>query len=347
MNKSRSFFSVIMPVYNAEKTLSVSIGSILTQTFSDHEFIIIENGSTDKSLAVARAYAAAFPKLRVLKSEQKGVSHARNMGLDNARGEYVVFLDADDRYVPDALETMHASLEKSGADLLLSGFLGYPMCEDGSLAAVEPRLLYLYLLDPPLCSATFPASASFMHSEFSLRHQCSRAYKRSFLADAGIRFDERCPMYVDFLFNRAVYAACKRPYLVFRRLYGYNRKVDGSLTHRAAAALIEDTRLPFLLIAKEADALTGEDRAAHIYAAFMMLVSMINACASDHSNEAYAALTSVLGTPEAGMVFSELRSERLHIVRKKNELLKELLALMKNNDIDGALRLMKSFGEKR
>lgn len=171
MNEKQPFFSVSMPVYNAENTVNTAIGSILTQTFSDYEFIIIENGSTDKSLNIARAYEAAFPKLRVLQSEQKGVSHARNMGLDEAKGEYVVFLDADDRYVPDALEIMHSSLEKSGADLLLSGFLNYSMHE------------------------------------------------------------------------------------------------DGSLTHRGGAELIRDMRLPFLLMAKEADALTGDDRAAHIYAA--------------------------------------------------------------------------------
>lgn len=347
MNEKQPFFSVIMPVYNAENTVNTAIGSILTQTFSDYEFIIIENGSTDKSLNIARAYEAAFPKLRVLQSEQKGVSHARNMGLDEAKGEYVVFLDADDHYVFNALETMHAALDKSGADLLLAGILDFPMHgEDGTLAAIDPRLLYLDMLDPPAYRAAVVGEENRLLVEFSSRHQCSRAYSRRLIKTEGLRFDERCSIYVDFLFYKSAYSVCKSPYLIYKRLYRYNT-VSGSITRRGGADLIENKSIPFLLIAEEAGAFTGEDRSAHIYALFRIIASMLDDCACDGSGEAYEALMKVLGTSEAKMVVSELRSDYLHILPKNDALLKELLVLLRNDDVDGALRLLKGFREKR
>lgn len=88
--------SVIMPVYNAEKTLSKCIESILNQKFTDFELIIINDGSNDKSQSVCEKYAAQDSRIKLLVQQNKGVSAARNNGLDNVRGKYICFVDADD-----------------------------------------------------------------------------------------------------------------------------------------------------------------------------------------------------------------------------------------------------------
>lgn len=88
--------SVIVPVYNAEKYLHRCIDSILAQTFTDFELLLIDDGSKDRSGAICDEYAEQDPRVRVFHKENGGVSSARNVGLDNAKGEWVTFIDSDD-----------------------------------------------------------------------------------------------------------------------------------------------------------------------------------------------------------------------------------------------------------
>lgn len=98
------FVSVIIPVYNVEKYLPVCIESVLAQTMSDFELLLIDDGSTDYSGSICDRYAAGDSRVRVFHTANGGASRARNTGLDNARGEFVVFVDSDDRIEPDHLQ---------------------------------------------------------------------------------------------------------------------------------------------------------------------------------------------------------------------------------------------------
>lgn len=88
--------SVIVPVYNAEEYLDKCINSILNQSFSDFELLLVDDGSTDNSGAICNTYAQKDSRIRVFDKENGGVSSARNIGLDNAIGEWISFIDADD-----------------------------------------------------------------------------------------------------------------------------------------------------------------------------------------------------------------------------------------------------------
>lgn len=94
--------SVIVPVYNTEKYLRRCIDSILAQTFTDFELLIIDDGSTDDSPAICDEYASKDARIRVFHKENGGVSSTRNVGLNNARGEWICFVDGDD-YICDYL----------------------------------------------------------------------------------------------------------------------------------------------------------------------------------------------------------------------------------------------------
>lgn len=97
--------SIIMPVYNKEKYIKKAIESILNQTFKDWEMLIIDDGSTDDSLAVCRIFED--PRIHVISTENGGVSHARNIGVDKAQGEYLTFVDGDDYLAADYLENLY------------------------------------------------------------------------------------------------------------------------------------------------------------------------------------------------------------------------------------------------
>ena len=108
--------SVIVPVYKAEGFLAKCVDSILAQSFSDFEILLIEDGSPDGSGALCDAYAARDSRVRVFHKENGGVSSARNLGLEEAKGDFIAFADSDDWLEPDCLETLYALVTEHGAD---------------------------------------------------------------------------------------------------------------------------------------------------------------------------------------------------------------------------------------
>ena len=108
--------SVIVPVYRAEAFLKTCTDSILGQTFTDLELILVEDGSPDGSGALCDAIAAHDPRVRVFHKENGGVSSARNLGIREARGRYLAFADSDDWLAPNALEVLHGIARAAGAD---------------------------------------------------------------------------------------------------------------------------------------------------------------------------------------------------------------------------------------
>ena len=108
--------SVIGPVYRAEAFLRKCTESILTQSFQDLELLLIDDGSPDESGALCDQIAQTDSRVRVFHKENGGVSSARNLGMDQAKGTYLAFADSDDWLAPDALKTMYEALKAAGAD---------------------------------------------------------------------------------------------------------------------------------------------------------------------------------------------------------------------------------------
>ena len=117
--------SVIIPIYNREKYLDKCIQSVLDQKDVMTEIILVDDGSSDSSLDICNRYAAEHDNIVVLHYDNHGVSYARNRGLDVATGDYVMFLDSDDRFAPGALAELQKSLEENHVDFVIGGFEMY------------------------------------------------------------------------------------------------------------------------------------------------------------------------------------------------------------------------------
>lgn len=114
--------SVIIPVYNAEKWLPKCMDSVLSQTYSNLEILLINDGSTDSSGSLCDTYAQEHPEIHAYHQPNQGLSAARNTGLDKALGEYLFFLDSDDFLEPSALEMLYHSLKKNNADVVIGSY---------------------------------------------------------------------------------------------------------------------------------------------------------------------------------------------------------------------------------
>ena len=122
-------FSIIVPAYNAEKTLHTCLDSLLAQTYGDFEVHMVENGSADATRSICRAYAEKDPRFLLHAIDRnRGPSGARNIGLDQARGTFVTFLDSDDSVTADYLEVLHKAF--SQADAVFFGY--HPVLADGT-----------------------------------------------------------------------------------------------------------------------------------------------------------------------------------------------------------------------
>lgn len=108
--------SIIVPVYKAENVLERAVDSVLAQTYQDWELILINDGSPDGSGALCDQYAKDDARIRVIHKENGGVSTARNLGMAEAQGMYILFLDSDDWFEPNMAETLMTALVKEGAD---------------------------------------------------------------------------------------------------------------------------------------------------------------------------------------------------------------------------------------
>lgn len=118
-------YSVIIPVYNAEGTLRRCLDSLVGQQFSNYELLLINDGSTDGSDAICREYVNTYPCVRYFAKENSGVSSARNLGLEQAEGKYILFVDSDDYVSDDYFALLSHTLESNAADLLMFGYRNF------------------------------------------------------------------------------------------------------------------------------------------------------------------------------------------------------------------------------
>lgn len=132
----KPLISIVIPVYNAEKTLERCVGSVLRQSFCDFEAILIDDGSEDRSGAICDKYASGDQRIRVVHQSNRGVSCARNAGIAMACGTYITFLDSDDWIDPTHLEQYYHAMTQFTCDVVVGG---YSKAEEGQVSKCFPR----------------------------------------------------------------------------------------------------------------------------------------------------------------------------------------------------------------
>ena len=210
--------SIIMPCFQNGETLARSVRSVQAQTFEGWELIAVDDGSTDDTLARLRALAATEPRMRVLHQENGGVSAARNAGIDAAQGEWLFFLDADDRLTEDALAFL-LGLADDALDVVCGAYemrfadeggrCERHACADGDLQTVLESLI---------------------RGDSALNSMCARLYRASFIREAGIRAPKGVAVGEDVLFNLDAFAVARAWRMSDRVIYIYEFGGDSAMT---------------------------------------------------------------------------------------------------------------------
>ncbi len=212
--------SVIIPVYNVGKYISKCLDSVVTQTFRDIEIICINDASDDKSLNIIQEYAQKDERIKYKSFEEhKGVSAARNCGIDMSNGEYIYFLDSDDWIENDYLEVMLRTIEKTGAQIVMNkNILSYI---DGKCYPYNFQQSQLKISENSWIYVEKEAQNVFC-TVFS------KLFNSNLIKKHGIRFPEGY-VYEDMFFHYVTFAYAEKIYFFNGSSY-YYRKTENSIT---------------------------------------------------------------------------------------------------------------------
>lgn len=209
--------SVVVPVYNAEKSIRRCVNSILTQTFNDYELLLVNDGSTDNSGAICNEYAKQDARVRVFHKDNGGVSSARNLGMDNAQGEWIVFVDSDD----------------SVSDTYLSNLLSHSVQVDLVISYAEIVHMDNRRIKEQYNNmiVTTDYDALFIYNDLNWHTSpWAKLFKASLCKD--LRFVEGMHIGEDLVFLYSYMLKCSKIYVSSDTDYKYFVDSQGSLTKR-------------------------------------------------------------------------------------------------------------------
>ncbi len=212
---------IVIPVYNASKTIVKCLDSLKNQTFEDWQALCIDDCSTDGSFKVLCEYAKTEPRVRVMQNQSNlGASGARNKLLELADAEYIMFVDGDDSIEPDMLKTMY-DFAKNGFDVVQSGFV-YDF-ENGK--SIVPN--GAFKRDTELCGKRIKKVYLKMSCGINMNHVCMKLIRREVIN--GIRFDESMKTGEDLVFCTQMFENVDSYKFINKPFYRYFRS-QNSLT---------------------------------------------------------------------------------------------------------------------
>ena len=225
MGSKKKLVSIIVPVYNVEQYLREAIDSVCEQTYPDWELILVDDGSTDGSGKICDAYAKKDPRIRIYHTVNRGVSCARNLGIENACGNWITFLDSDDYLNKDCLETLVK--HSDGMELVVHSTQDVP---SGKLTVLSEKVVYYSSLEDT--RKDIDRLRTYFYSG---------VWNKLYLRDkVTMRFNPKLTLGEDWWFNVEYMQDC-HGICVIPDILNYHRvSTEDSLTKRFRINAIED-----------------------------------------------------------------------------------------------------------
>lgn len=214
--------SIIIPVFNKGDALCDCLDSILAQTFSEFECLLIDDGSTDGSGLICDQYAATDPRVKVVHKKNGGVSSARNVGIDMAQGRYLMFCDADDIIPQDALEQMICAMRTSTSELVVGGFDQVSIDrKNNTLQNTREYHRSFLQIDTQDTAALWG-----FWSDNNMLSSCGKLFQKEIISGNGILFDTGLVVMEDYAFVLDYLEHCTQICMIPNVVYRYITYTD-------------------------------------------------------------------------------------------------------------------------
>lgn len=217
MNNNDFEVSIVVPVYETEAYLPKCIESILSQTHSNIQLILVDDGSPDRCPEICEEYAEKDSRVTVIHQENKGVSSARNTGIHHATGEFIMFVDSDDELLPSSIDILLNDAQEYDADIV-SGAFTKTDSNEGKINCLNNKNATIYKDDEAILMA--------LRGNAIASSAWAKLFKASFIRD--IYFEEGKKIYEDIFFVFQCFI--KKPILVYRdvTVYKYNARAGSA-----------------------------------------------------------------------------------------------------------------------
>lgn len=212
--------SIIVPVYNVEKYLDACIKSILQQTYKNIELILVDDGSTDNSPQICDSYVLKDSRIKVIHQDNQGISAARNIGIENATGEYIVFIDSDDYISENMIEKLYIALKETESDMAICNFTYVSENGDAIQTQISPIKDEILSTDDIITKLFQPKNWYYVVA-------WNKIYKRELWEQ--IRYPVGY-IHEDEVVAHRIFVKCKKVVSISEELY-YYRQVLGSIMH--------------------------------------------------------------------------------------------------------------------
>lgn len=221
--------SVIVPVYNVEKYLCSCIDSILAQTFTDFELLLIDDGSKDKSGEICDEYAKRDCRVKVFHKENGGVSSARNLGIDESKGEYLFFVDSDDIISSSYIEMFVNYIKKNDSVCVVCKYTNRLSLLKNQINSIKTK---------EMTSSEFLDEIWISEGKLD-GYLWNKMFKRKILIDLNIRFDEKVSIWEDMLFVVEYFVNISTVIFVDAVLYYYRDTMNSAVKQHGTLKKIE------------------------------------------------------------------------------------------------------------
>ena len=231
--------TIIIPVYNVEKYLREAINSAINQTYKNLEIILIDDGSTDNSGKICDEYAKLDDRIKVIHKINGGLSDARNAGLDNATGKYIMFLDSDDFFELDAAEKMYNEIEEKDADYVIGNYIN--VTDEGEkwerpvfdLEKFKPFKLSIY---------------DYKNSFFIMNSGVwNKIFKKEFIDKLNLRFVLGLPA-EDAIFTTYCFMKAEKVYYTPHIVLNYRQRAEGSISNSCSRKYFDGINKAYRII---------------------------------------------------------------------------------------------------
>lgn len=328
-------FSIIVPVYNTSAYLEQCLDSILNQSYSNYEVIIINDGSTDNSEELIKPFLAESKSFKYLKQENKGLSAARNFGIEHAEGDYLLFLDSDDWYEQNLLDTLQELVSINPyAFVLWDYFKAY--ANKHIKVKLAPRYGHFNSKETKqfLLDLVCPCSGNMAHPEKLNKYVTvwNKLYKTSIVKINDIRFvDTKIIGTEDTLFNIQYLKFVNEMYVVNKPLIYYRKDNQNSLTSKYKEGAFDKVKNQLKYIRQNLPDYHGVDKRYTTRVSFSLLPIFINECYTSNPKPYFERIKSMKLFSTDELFNSALQKLNLNTLSLKWRL---YFYLIKNNNFN-------------